>query len=89
MLQIIATTRFRRELKRMKKRGKDMQLLKDVVALLEQEKTLPFKNKDRGLSGNWENFRDCHVTPDWILVYRISDGWLELAATGSHSDLGF
>lgn len=66
-----------------------MSLLADVIDTLAEGKPLPEKNRDHQLTGNYNRFRECHITPDWLLIYRI-DGdklILVLAATGSHSDL--
>ena len=71
----------------MQKRGKDLAKLKAIVGLLLAEKSLPPKNKDHQLGGNWSGHRDCHIEPDWILIYKIFDDELRLERTGSHSDL--
>ena len=66
-----------------------MQTLKTVVELLAGGKPLPPANRDHALSSNWANHRECHITPDWLLIYQIKNDVLvlELARTGSHSDL--
>jgi mRNA interferase YafQ len=64
-----------------------MDLLKVVVHTLAIPETLPEKNKDHGLNGNYGSYRECHITPDWLLIYRYDGEYLELARTGSHSDL--
>lgn len=71
------------------KRGYNIQLLQDVVSLLEAGSSLPEKYKDHTLAGNWTGHRECHITPDWLLVYRIDDDILvlTLTRTGTHSDL--
>ena len=71
----------------MKKRGKDLAKLKDIVTKLARGKTLPPKNKDHALIGSWKPARDCHIEPDWLLVYTTDDDSLRLERTGSHSDL--
>lgn len=83
------TASFSRDLKRIKKRGYNMDLMNDVVSLLQEGKPLPEKHKDHPLTGNWKGFRDCHITPDWVLVYRIYNDklLLVLTRTGTHSDL--
>ena len=71
------------------KRGLKISLLEDVVAALAMGETLPDKNKDHPLTGNWTGHRECHILPDWLLIYRI-DGdvlVLTLSRTGTHSDL--
>jgi len=71
----------------MKKRGKDLAKLQRIVRILAQGATLPPKNKDHALVGSWKLSRDCHVEPDWLLIYTASDDSLRLERTGSHSDL--
>ena len=66
-----------------------MNLLKEVITLLAMGETLPEKYKDHALTGNWSEHRECHIQPDWLLIYRIEDDVLvlTLSRTGSHSDL--
>lgn len=73
----------------MKKRGKDLAKLKYVVNELANQRPLDEKYRDHELTGNYRNFRECHVEPDWLLIYRIEKGELTLALvrTGTHSDL--
>ena len=73
----------------MLKRGIKMDLLKEVVDQLADGMPLPEKNKDHALTGNWVNHRECHVLPDWLLIYKIEEDCLvlTLTRTGSHSDL--
>jgi mRNA interferase YafQ len=78
---------FKRDLKRLKKRGKDVEKLRVVLEALCAHGQLDPKHKDHGLSGKWKGWRDCHVEPDWILVYREEAGKLELGRTGTHADL--
>ncbi len=87
--EIVATGRFKKDLKLMMKRGYDIQLLQDVVSLLVNGDPLPDKYKDHVLVGNWLGHRECHITPDWLLIYRIDRGvvFLTLTRTGTHSDL--
>lgn len=87
--EILATGRFKKDLKAIIKRGYNIQLLQDVVSLLAAGCSLPEKNKDHALSGNWTEHRECHITPDWLLVYRIDTDILvlTLTRTGTHSDL--
>ena len=75
--------------KRAIKRGLKIELLEQVVALLAMGEPLPDKNRDHDLSGDWAGHRECHILPDWLLVYRIEDDVLvlTLARTGTHSDL--
>lgn len=83
------TTQFKKDYKLAVKRGLKIGLLKDIVATLAMGKTLPEKNKDHALTGNWVGHRVCHILPDWLLIYRIEDDVLvlTLTRTGSHSDL--
>ncbi|MGO9464452.1 MAG: type II toxin-antitoxin system YafQ family toxin [Isosphaeraceae bacterium] len=80
-------TQFGRDMKRLEKRGKDMDKLHAIVEALRTRQPLPPKNRDHALSGKWNGFRDCHVEPDWVLIYELSPHRLGLARTGSHSDL--
>lgn len=83
------TTQFKKDYKLAMKRGRKIGLLDDAVAALAMGETLPAKNKDHALSGDWEGHRECHIQPYWLLVYRIEDNVLvlTLARTGTHSDL--
>jgi mRNA interferase YafQ len=87
LLAPVQTTRFRRDVRRMVKSGKDISLLEAVVRLLCNQQPLPPRNKDHALVGNWTGCRECHLTPDWLLIYRIEPTELVLLRTGSHSDL--
>lgn len=89
MLNVVYTNKFKKEYKIAIKRGCDQELLKEVVDLLRQEKTLPKKYRDHQLTGCYKGFRECHITPDWLLIYSVdSDNLvLTLTRTGSHSDL--
>ncbi len=87
MKQVSQTKQFARDIKLMKKRGKDLTKLQDVVKKLVQGETLPPKNKDHALVGAWKPSRDCHIEPDWLLIYTADDKSLRLERTGSHSDL--
>ena len=89
MLKIRYHSSFRKDYKRIVKRGYDTRLLTDVILELAQQHTLPEKNKDHSLSGQYQGCRECHITPDWLLIYEISDTELilYLTRTGTHSDL--
>ena len=89
MLDLVMTTQFRKDLKRINKRGKDLSLLKDLLQTLREEQALEEKYHDHALTGNYIGFRECHIQPDWLLVYAINKEELILTAsrTGSHSDL--
>ncbi len=83
------TSRFQKDLKRIHKRGYDISLLSDIIQKLAKGEQLPEKNKDHPLSGDYVGCRECHITPDWLLVYEIDNGELilYLTRTGTHSDL--
>lgn len=83
----VASGRFRRDVKRMERRGKEMAKLRAVLDLLIAATPLPPALKDHALRGNWAGFRDLHVEPDWLLLYRIDGEDLILTRTGTHSDL--
>lgn len=87
--QIVQTSRFKKDLKNIKKRDYDLSLLGAVVDTLAAGEALPEKNKDHKLTGKYETCRECHIAPDWLLIYEISEGELilYLTRTGSHSDL--
>ena len=71
----------------MQRRGKDMSKLREVISLLLDGRPLPPHNKDHPLQGRWRSYRDCHIEPDWILIYKIESDNLYLVRTGTHSDL--
>ena len=81
--------RFQKDLKRVQRRGYDISLLTNVLTILANGEPLPAKYKDHNLSGNYEGCRECHITPDWLLIYEILEGELilYLTRTGTHSDL--
>lgn len=87
--QVKTTTHFKKDYKLAMRRGRKMNLLKEVITLLAMGETLPEKYKDHSLTGNWSEHRECHIQPDWLLIYRIEDDVLvlTLSRTGSHSDL--
>lgn len=87
--EVDRTNVFKRDYKRAKKRGLDLQKLKDVVTKLANGETLPPANKDHALTGNWIHHRECRIAPDWLLIYQIHENVLvlELTRTGTHSDL--
>jgi len=86
-LNIHYTTQFKKDYKRIKKQNKDPDQLKIVIAKLVAGKKFELKYRDHRLSGDWKGHRDCHIEPDWILIYRIEDEDLILERTGSHSEL--
>ena len=86
---LAVTAQFRKDYKLAKKRGLKMEALAEIVTLLAKGEALPEKNRDHNLSGNWIGHRECHVLPDWLLIYRIEENVLvlTLTRTGTHSDL--
>ena len=88
-LTIKYTTAFKKDFKRAIKRGQKIELLEKVVDFLANGETLPEKYRDHDLSGDWIHYRECHIQPDWLLIYRIENELLvlPLTRTGSHSDL--
>ena len=90
--EVRRSSEFKRDYKRAKKQGKDTSRLLEVIEMLANDKPLPLKYRDHALSGNWKGYRECHITPDWLLVYRKTDNdelLLLLARAASHSDLDF
>ena len=89
MYELISTKKFIKDLKNIIKSGYDISLLDKVVTILLQGKPLPEKYKDHNLTGNWVGHRECHITPDWLLIYLINDNTLTLTLTrtGTHSKL--
>ena len=89
MLKIQYSNRFKKDYKIIIKRGYNPQLLQDVLDLLVNGQPLPSKYKDHNLSGNYGGHRECHITPDWLLIYKIEHDilTLTLTRTGTHSDL--
>ena len=88
-LKIIWTNQFKKDYKKAIRRRKNIKLLDDIIRSLSRGETLPQKNKDHALSGDWIGHRECHIQPDWLLVYRIEDNVLvlTLARTDTHSDI--
>ena len=89
MYKIVPTGKFKKDLKVVLRRGYDMKLLDDIVTKLANGEALPQKNRDHSLTGNYIGKRECHITPEWLLIYEI-DGenlFLYLTRTGTHSDL--
>lgn len=87
MLKIKNTGQFKKDYKKCIKRGWDIQALKDIVTILAIPEPLEKKNNNHNLKGNYDGFCECHILPDWLLIYRYVDNYLELARTGTHSDL--
>ena len=87
MLTPARSGRFKRDVRLTKRPGKDVDKLKAVLSLLIEGMPLPPSHSDPPLKGDWKGFRDLHIEPDWLLLYRVEGKELQLARTGTHSDL--
>ena len=89
MLDIVLSNQFKKDIKLILKRGYDIELLNYVVDKLASEEALDERYRDHALTGNYVDFRECHIKPDWLLIYRIDNNelYLFLSRTGTHSDL--
>jgi mRNA interferase YafQ len=87
MREVIRTGQFKRDVKLAERRGKDLAKLRELIVLLMEEKPLPPRCHDHALGGDWKHHRDCHIEPDWLLLYKIDGNDLYLVRTGTHSDL--
>jgi len=88
-MNVIWTSRFKKDYKLAMKRGFNISLIDEVIRLLSRGSELPAKYRDHDLSGDWAGFRECHIRPDWLLIYTIDGNELilTLTRTGTHSDL--
>lgn len=89
MIEIVLSNQFKKDLKLLSKRGYNLDLLEDVVDRLANFVPLEERFRDHALTGNYSGFRECHIRPDWLLIYRITENelMLFLTRTGTHSDL--
>ncbi len=88
VIELVQTSQFKQDLKRVKHSGRySIDDLLQVVELLKSGESLPEKYKEHNLHGNWQHYKECHVKPDWLLIYKLSTEQLVLARTGSHSEL--
>ncbi len=87
MLTPVESAQFRRDVKRVTKRGKDTSKLREVLMLLCNGEPLPEQYRDHPLKGEWKSYRDAHIEPDWLLLYRIVGNDLQLVRTGTHAAL--
>ena len=87
MLEIQISNKFKKDSDKLKKQGKDLQKLRLIISILANEESIPNSYKDHSLKGNWQGFRELHIEPDWLLIYRIKNNELQLSRTGSHSEL--
>ena len=86
-LELRTTTVFERDLRRVNRQGKDLDKLEAIVDILQAEEKLPARCRPHPLRGIWTGHWDCHVEPDWLLLYRVTDEALILVRTGSHAEL--
>jgi mRNA interferase YafQ len=86
-MKVTQTTQFRKDVKKLRKRGKDLGKLASVVELLVSRDDLPDRLRDHALAGNWMGWRNCHIEPDWLLIYKPLSDELTLGRSGSHSEL--
>lgn len=86
-LDIHETSQFKKDVKKLKRQGKDLSELLFVIKIVVQEDTLPAKYRDHNLTGSWRGHRECHIKPDWLLIYKVNDTVLYLERTGSHAEL--
>ncbi len=86
-LKIRESNAYLRDLKKIIKRGKNLQKLGVIIHKLAHAIPLEHKHRNHSLKGNWQHYSECHIEPDWLLIYRIEGDELKLARTGSHSDL--
>jgi len=87
MLNPVRSSQFKKDLKKAKRQGKDLNLLQSVIITLANEETLEERFRDHDLTGNWRGYRECHINPDWLLIYKADGDELKLARLGSHSEL--
>ncbi len=86
-MRIRQTSQFKKDVRKQMKRGRDLRKLEEVIGRLFAMEPLSPKHRDHSLTGDWIGWRDCHLEPDWLLIYKVSPEELVLGRTGSHSDL--
>ncbi len=87
MLSLVTSRQFHKDVKRIKRQGKKTEKLKEIISLLANEIVLPIGKKDHKLTGIYNHHRECHIAPDWLLIYKTTPTELILERTGSHSEL--
>ncbi|HAU1796545.1 TPA: type II toxin-antitoxin system YafQ family toxin [Legionella pneumophila] len=87
MLKPITTNQFEKDIKLAKKRGKELSKIFKIMQLLLNQEKLPARNRDHALTGNYTHRRECHVEPDWLLIYKLESDAIIFERTGTHSDL--
>ncbi|MFP4156446.1 MAG: type II toxin-antitoxin system YafQ family toxin [Opitutales bacterium] len=87
MLELVRKSRFKKDFKKLFSSGKDLDKLASIIRTLQAEEPLPERNRDHALTGNYVGHRECHISPDWLLIDQTTDTELILVRTGSHSEL--
>jgi mRNA interferase YafQ len=87
MKTLVESTAFRKDWKRAHKRGHDISKLVTIIRKLQLGEALPASNRAHPLKGEWRGYWDCHIEPDWLLIYKVTDDEVRLARTGTHADL--
>ncbi len=87
MLRLVRKSRFKKDFKKLLASGKDLGKLAPIIRALQAQESLPERNRDHALTGNYIGHRECHITPDWLLIYQTTETELILVRTGSHSEL--
>lgn len=87
MLNLVVTSQFKKDYKKVRKQGKNIESLNQLMQKILRQEELPRKYKDHSLVGNFRGRRECHLTPDWLLIYRIDGEDAVFERTGSHSEL--
>ena len=85
--EVVLSSQFKKDLKKARKQHKDISKLDTVIDFLSHNNDLPSRYKNHLLTGNWFGYQECHIQPDWLLIYRINGSSIYLARLGSHSDL--
>lgn len=87
MKTLVRSTQFKKDVKAAKKRGQDMEILKNTILMLLKDEVLPESYRDHQLTGNYKAYRECHMQPDWLLIYQKEDDMILFYRTGTHSEL--
>jgi len=87
MIEIGRTNQFKKDIRKVQRRKKNLEKLKQIIDFLSKDEELPSKYKDHKLTGNYTGRRECHIEPDWLLIYKKGENEIILERTGSHSDL--
>lgn len=86
-MRLIYSSQFKKDFKRIQSQGKNISQLEIIIETLLKKQQLEPKYRDHKLVGKWKNHRDCHIEPDWLLIYRLTEEALFLERTGSHAEL--